>query len=38
MSEMKSVRANQKIIDIRNIKNNMIFISEKTRDNMNYKK
>ena len=26
-------RANQKIIDIRNIKNNMIFISEKTRDN-----
>ena len=27
-------RANQKIIDIRNIKNNMIFISEKTRDNI----
>ena len=26
-------RANQKIIDIRNIKKNMIFISEKTRDN-----
>ena len=26
-------RANQKIIDIRNIKNNIIFISEKTRDN-----
>ena len=26
-------RANKKIIDIRNIKNNMIFISEKTRDN-----
>ena len=26
-------RANQKIIDIRNIKNNLIFISEKTRDN-----
>ena len=27
-------RANQKIIDIRNIKNNMIFISEKTRGNI----
>ena len=27
-------RANQKIIDIRNIKNNMIFISEKARDNI----
>ena len=27
-------RANQKIIDIRNIKNNMIFISEKTGDNI----
>jgi len=27
-------RANQKIIDIRNIKNNMIFILEKTRNNV----
>ena len=27
-------RANQKIIDIRNIKNNMIFILEKTRNNI----
>ena len=27
-------RANQKIIDIRNIKNNMIFISEKTKNNI----